>query len=101
MITREEREKLHSWDFPKNTLGVDCDKTPIMSGDTVEVVVGENWRKGDPDYSFCSTGKRGRIVRKDGSKHVNAISWTLIVEFPTDEGPETVGCTDIHLRKVQ
>ena len=100
MITRKEREGLHPWDFPANTLGCDCDGKTIMSGDTVEVVEEDRFRKGHPDYLYCSAGKQGRVMGKEGLKSIAAIDWTIIVEFPTDNGPKTVGCTDIHLRKL-
>lgn len=100
MITREQRRELSSWDFPENTLGCDCDGKPLMPGDEFEVIKEESPREGDPTYLYCSVGKRGRIVRKIGFQRFDFINWTVIGEFPTDNGPKTVGCTDIHLRKV-
>lgn len=91
MITREERESL--WLPPECGIGWYCDGQVIMPEDTFEVVEEEKERKGDPQYAFCSKGKQGTAKYLVGS-------WIVGAEFPTDNGPQTVGCADFHLRKL-
>ncbi len=75
----------------------DCYGNTIKPGDDCEVMREEEFRQGNPDYTFCSVGKKGKILR-----HLPGCnSWFVSVEFVGQDGkPVTVGCVDINLRKI-
>lgn len=75
----------------------DCNAEIIKPGDEVEVATEDERRMNNPEYQFCSKGKRGKILH-----HIPGCnSWFVSVEFPTEEGnPKSVGCVDYNLRKV-
>jgi hypothetical protein len=81
----------------EGSLGRDYYGRLIMPNDLVEVVAEERDRKDKSGYSYCSIGKRGRAKKGFGRM---ASEWSLMVEFPTARGPQTMGCTDTRLKKV-
>lgn len=93
MLTVEEREKLRRPINLKNWLGYDCNGEVIEKGDMVEVVRADKNRKSYPKYDYGSVGKQGKAVNQMSG-------WTITVEFDNNGKPQTLGCTDINLRKV-
>lgn len=95
IISREVRNKLEKMRFFKENddflfAGWDCEGEELRKGDSVEVVIEEkNGRCQQPEYDYCSKGKRGTIVR-----HFSG--WIVSVQFLEKK----IGCADINLKKV-
>lgn len=100
MISVNIRRNLDPAKLPEKAVGWDCEGQVIMPGDTVAVVEEEEQRRGDMDFFFCSVGARGIVEKKEGLKSFT--DWTIIVGFPigSKQTMRSVGCADIHLRKV-
>lgn len=92
-IAKMERLRLSKLPMPDDCIGYDCSGQIIKEGDVVEVVVAEKERSNDPEYTFCSPGKRGIAKRHFGFP----CSWCVSVTF---ENGSTVGCGDSLVRLV-
>lgn len=72
---------------------IDIEGKELFSGDTVEVVVEEDTRAGNPTTEFCSVGKRGKVIAEGWNAGVE-------VEFETPRGSKKVGCYMKNLKKI-